>query len=86
MRAVFSDTGIIFSAWSRGIPRVRARLALGSASMAKTLKPLWERTRARVPAMVVFPTPPFPETAIFNFLPSGSENKLTLLTHKLLPP
>ncbi len=36
---VFSETGTIFFATSEWMPRVKAKLGVGSASMARTLKP-----------------------------------------------
>jgi len=39
--------------------------------MAITLYPSRAKSRARVPARVVFPTPPFPEMAILMVKPPG---------------
>jgi len=38
-------------------------------SIAKTLNPSLAKSRASVPATSVFPTPPFPDIAIFIFFP-----------------
>jgi len=38
-----------------------------SLSIANTLKWSLANNRAKVPAISVFPTPPFPLTAIFSF-------------------
>ena len=62
----FSEIGTILFASSKGIPNVSARLGDGSASIAITLKPFLAKYPARVPETSVFPTPPFPETAIFT--------------------
>ena len=47
------------------MPRQGARVGLGSASMAVTLKPRRISSAAASAATVVFPAPPLPETAIF---------------------
>jgi hypothetical protein len=52
---------------SLGRPMAEAKLESGSASMARTLRPRFAKTLAMTPARVVFPTPPFPEMAIFIF-------------------
>ena len=41
----------------------------GSASIARTVYPSRAKRRAKVPARVVLPTPPFPEIAILIFGP-----------------
>src|SRR5262249_2809796 len=57
------------SSRSRSKPNVQAQLGLESASIANTpFCPSRASKRASVPAIVVFPEPPFPATAIFMLL------------------
>src|SRR4030043_2007766 len=52
---------------SLGRPMAADKLGSGSASMARTFLPRCAKILAMTPARVVFPTPPFPEIAIFIF-------------------
>jgi hypothetical protein len=65
-----SERGTISSAASGDIPIETARLASGSASMASTFLPSSAKLRARPPARVLLPTPPFPLIASFNRITS----------------
>src|SRR5262245_27126289 len=58
-------TGCTVPATSRARPRVTPRFGFVSASMASTACPRRPRSRASVPATVVFPDPPLPATATF---------------------
>ena len=62
-----SEIGSILSASSGVIPKLKASVVFGSASIANTLNPFCMNIRANKAAMVVLPVPPFPDTAIFIF-------------------
>jgi hypothetical protein len=64
------------------IPSVRARFGDVSASIAIVFRPDKAKEQARVPAMKVFPTPPFPATAIFVLLSSPVSQQI-FVCHQL---
>jgi hypothetical protein len=63
---------------SLGNPIAEARLESGSASIARTFLPRSAKSRAITPASVVFPTPPFPEMAIFIISPSTKKRVIRI--------
>src|SRR5512137_3068740 len=65
INAAFSEMGTIDDACGPVSPRETPRFGVGSASTAIVLNPFRANDHARPAATRVFPTPPFPATAIF---------------------